>query len=79
MSEGKVVINRNGVGLGGLIFVVFLFLKLAGIAPVALWSWWWITCPLWIPFALVGVILLGIGLVALLFLLAAKVLDLFGR
>ena len=43
----------NGIGLGTLIFLVFLTLKLAGIGEVANWSWWWVTSPLWIPALLV--------------------------
>ena len=38
------------VGLPGILFVVFLVLKLIGIIT---WSWWWVTAPLWIGFALV--------------------------
>lgn len=30
------------------IFITFLVLKLTGQID---WSWWWITSPLWIPFA----------------------------
>lgn len=37
------------VGLGGLVFVVFLVLKLTGYID---WSWWWVTSPLWIGFLL---------------------------
>lgn len=35
-----------------MLFLVFLVLKLTGISVVADWSWWWVTCPLWIPPAL---------------------------
>lgn len=38
----------GGIGLGGAIFIVFLVLKLTGTNPVAAWSWWWVTSPLWI-------------------------------
>lgn len=31
------------------LFVVFLVLKLTNVVA---WSWWWITAPLWGPFAL---------------------------
>ena len=51
----------SGIGLGGLIFAVFLVLKLAEIGKVATWSWWWVTSPLWIPLA----ILLVFGIVSL--------------
>ncbi|QNB13457.1 hypothetical protein G5S35_17670 [Paraburkholderia tropica] len=38
------------LGLGGFVFLIFLFLKLAAIGAVASWSWWWVTAPLWIGF-----------------------------
>ncbi len=41
---------NSGIGLGGVLFVVFLVLKLVGVIA---WSWWWITAPLWIPIAVV--------------------------
>ena len=52
------------IGLGGILFVVFLVLKLVGVID---WSWWWITAPLWIPFAvvlilwLIGALIIGIA------------------
>jgi hypothetical protein len=41
--------SSGGIGLGGVLFVVFLILKLTG--NIA-WSWWWVTAPLWGPVAL---------------------------
>ena len=35
------------------VFLVFLVLKLGELGQVADWSWWWVTAPLWVPFALV--------------------------
>ena len=52
------------IGLGGILFVVFLVLKLVGVID---WSWWWVTAPLWIPAAVVlilwiiGAIIIGIA------------------
>jgi hypothetical protein len=40
------------MGLGTLLFLVFLVMKLAKIGDVANWSWWWVTAPLWIPISL---------------------------
>jgi Flp pilus assembly protein TadB len=37
--------SNNGIGLGGVLFVVFLVLKLTHVID---WSWWWITAPLWV-------------------------------
>lgn len=45
--------ESGGISLFGLVFIVFLFLKLAGIGEVATWSWWWVTSPLWGGFALI--------------------------
>jgi len=58
----------NGIGLPGLLFVVFLVLKLTGNID---WSWWWVTSPIWIPvlaavailitliFVFVGMLMIG--------------------
>ena len=59
--------TSNGIGLGTLLFLIFLTLKLAEIGPVQYWSWWWITSPLWIPLLLVISI---IGIVALVAVVA---------
>jgi hypothetical protein len=49
--------TSNGIGLGTILFLIFLTLKLAEIGPVQYWSWWWVTSPLWIPFIAIGIIL----------------------
>ena len=41
--------RNGGIGLGTILFIVFLILKLCGTIN---WSWWWVTAPLWAPFAL---------------------------
>lgn len=50
--------GSSGIGFGGLLFIVFLVLKLTAVID---WSWWWVTSPLWVPlaFCLVVVILGG--------------------
>ena len=62
MEENK----STGIGLGTVLFLIFLTLKLAEVGPVAKWSWWWVTSPLWIPLALVALIALIIGIVAII-------------
>lgn len=49
--EKKIVSSSSssGIGLCGLVFVVFLVMKLANIGVVATWSWWWIVFPLFVP------------------------------
>lgn len=59
VRETKTV-RSGGIGFCGLLAIVFIALKLAGIGAVATWSWWWVLSPLWIPFALV----LGIAILA---------------
>ena len=55
--------KETGIGLGTILFVVFLILKLTGYID---WSWWWVTAPLWIPVVIclvvivIYVIILGI-------------------
>ena len=56
----------GGLGIGTILFLIFLTLKLAEVGPVAKWSWWWVTSPLWIPLALVGVIVaIAVGIVVI--------------
>ena len=56
--------SNGGLGLFGAVFVLFLGLKLAGIGPVARWSWWWVTSPLWGPMAVGFGILAAVAMVA---------------
>lgn len=37
----------------GVLGLIFVTLKLAGIGAVATWSWWWVLSPFWIPLAIV--------------------------
>jgi hypothetical protein len=53
--------SSSGIGLTGVLFVVFLVLKLTGNID---WSWWWVTSPIWIPILL----LLSIVVISLFFL-----------
>jgi hypothetical protein len=55
--------TSGGVGLTGLLFLVFLTLKLAEVGPVATWSWWWVTAPLWGSLALIVAIVMTVAIV----------------
>jgi len=62
--------TTGGLGIGTILFLIFLTLKLAEIGPVAKWSWWWVTFPLYAPILLVMVILgiiFGIAFIIALF------------
>ncbi len=48
--------GNGGIGVCGLLFVLFVGLKLTEVID---WSWWWVTAPLWGGFALVVAIVCG--------------------
>ena len=48
------------IGLPGLLFIVFLVLKLTHVIE---WSWLWVTSPLWIGFVLWLVIVIPMVLI----------------
>ena len=45
----------GGIGFCGVLTIVFVVLKLLGHID---WSWVWVLCPLWIPWAVVGIVAL---------------------
>lgn len=63
MSNSQVS-AETGVGLPGLLLVLFIGLKLG---KVISWSWWWVLSPFWIPFVLVMVILIFVVIGTALF------------
>jgi hypothetical protein len=52
--------KTQGIGLGGVLFVVFLVLKLTGHID---WSWWWVTSPLWMGVALLLLLIVILTLI----------------
>ena len=62
MAQETKVVNSGGIGLSGLLTVLFVGLKLTNYIT---WSWIWVLAPLWIPVA-IGVVLISIA--ALMFL-----------
>lgn len=64
MSNENTTVNASGgIGLPGILTVVFIVLKLTGVIA---WSWWWVLSPLWISFLFFIVIALIVGTVAVL-------------
>ena len=59
MAQETKVVHSGGIGLGGLLTVLFIGLKLTNVIQ---WSWLWVLSPLWIPVAI------GVGLAVLMFL-----------
>lgn len=62
----KSTTSSGGIGVLGLLGVVFVTLKLVGVID---WSWWWVTAPFWgglaLVLAILGIGALGIGALAL--------------
>lgn len=57
----KVKESKRSFPYLGIIFLILFTLKLAQVGVVATLSWWWVTLPLWGPFALcLGIVLGGI-------------------
>ena len=50
---------RGGAGFLSLLTILFIALKLLGIIT---WSWWWVLAPLWIPWSIALLVLLGFGI-----------------
>jgi hypothetical protein len=51
--------SSNGLGLGMILFLIFMTLKLTGDIN---WSWWWVTSPLWIPVAILLIVFAIVGI-----------------
>ena len=68
MTQETKVVNSGGIGLSGLLTVLFVGLKLTNYIT---WSWIWVLAPLWIPVA----IWVGLILIAVLMFLVKKILK----
>lgn len=55
MSKNSGSTAGGGLGLSGVLLVVFIVLKLC---KVITWSWVWVLSPLWISLIIWGIILL---------------------
>lgn len=42
--------GKGGIGLGGLLAIAFIVLKLCGVIN---WAWGWVLAPIWIPVCIV--------------------------
>ena len=58
MSDNKS--TSSGIGFSGLLTIVFIILKLTGYIN---WSWLWVLAPMWVPLALVMIILIILGVI----------------
>ena len=55
--------SSSGIGILGLLGIVFVTLKLTGYIT---WSWWWVTAPFWGGLAIVMVVGLVAAIVAMI-------------
>jgi len=53
------VSDSSGISFLGLLTIVFITLKLCNII---VWSWWLVLSPIWIPIALVLIVLVVFGI-----------------
>ncbi len=67
--------SSGGIGVCGLLLVIFICAKIFEFGIVADWSWWWVFSPAWIPIAIVAAFFACIGLFALLCGAFSWVLD----
>ena len=49
--------GNAGIGIFGLLGVIFIVLKVLAIEPVAAWSWWLVLLPIYGGFALVFLVI----------------------
>lgn len=55
--------SAGGIGFCGLLAVAFIVLKLCNVIQ---WSWWWVLALLWIPAAIVIVLIVIVWICALI-------------
>jgi len=71
MAKSNVSVNLGSPLF--LVFLVFLTLKLGQWGPVAAWSYWWVTAPLWIP------VVVAVGVLLPIVILFVIVAAIFGK
>lgn len=54
----------GGISFCGLLTILFIALKLTNFIN---WSWWWVLSPLWIPIAIILLIMI-IGLIVVIWI-----------
>lgn len=57
MYDGNQNISGGGIGFAGVLFIVFLVLKLTHVVN---WSWVWVFAPLWIDLVIAAIILAAV-------------------
>jgi hypothetical protein len=63
MSRDNSITFKWNLSFSVAVFFIFLVLKIQGVIG---WSWWWVTCPLWIMPAITTTILAFICIVVVI-------------
>ena len=71
VTPSYVNVGSGGIGCFSLLTIIFIVLKLVGIAPFATWSWWLVFAPTIVGFVLT----LAIFLVAIIIIMIVAILD----
>jgi hypothetical protein len=50
--------SNGGVGIGGVLLILFITLKLCNVIH---WSWWWVLSPIWITAGICVILLAFVG------------------
>ena len=54
MKDKNYNANNTGVGILGVLLIIFIVLKLVGVVT---WSWWVVLIPLWIEIGLLIIVI----------------------
>lgn len=73
----EVNVSLGGGSWLGLLGVIFVVLKLVGVAPIVDWSWWLVLLPFYLGLAIVFGALAFAAVVAGMVLIGAVILDFF--
>lgn len=71
-SKSSAPASSSGIGIGGLLTVIFVVCKIFNFGPIGAWSWWWVLSPLWIGALIAVGVLVLFGLVALAVMLVRR-------
>lgn len=61
MSDNKQHVTIQLLPGSTVLTILFVLLKVYDKID---WSWWWVFAPMWIPFAIIGVIILAMAILA---------------
>ena len=59
--------SSGGIGVAGVLTIIFFVLKVLNVQPVADWSWFWVFSPIIFSIALVVFIVILIAIIAAIF------------